>query len=175
MFIYIYIYWNTVKGRQTASTHIIFILFKQNYWTSSQVRQHLLSYYIDKTNMENNCAFANLEDKYTFRLDKMAIASSRWMCRTLPIQGRIARVSFRLHRMYTQLPILSIYVLGLFSIVIIHYIISLRLGFRRHFLCIFILISFQALSRVFWKFKISPPVHSDGYFGMDGLYQIKCR
>ena len=42
MFIYIYIYWNTVKGRQTASTHIIFILFKQNYWISSQVRQHLL-------------------------------------------------------------------------------------------------------------------------------------
>jgi hypothetical protein len=65
--------------------------------------------------MENNCAFANLEDKYTFKLDKMAIA--RWMCRTLPIQGRIARVSFRLHshRMYTQLQILD-----LFSIVIFH-------------------------------------------------------
>ena len=45
-----------------------------------------------KTNMEKDCAFANLEDKYTFKLDKMAIV--RWMCRTLPIQGRIARVSF---------------------------------------------------------------------------------
>ena len=70
--------------------------------------------------MENDCAFANLEDKYTFKLDKMAIV--RWMCRTLLIQGRIARVSFRLHRMYThvtQLPILSIYVLDLFSIVIL--------------------------------------------------------
>jgi hypothetical protein len=77
---------------------------------------YIMSY---KTNMENDCAFANLEDKYTFKLDKMAIASSRWMCRTLPIQGRIARVSFRLHRMYTQLPILSIYVLDLFSIVIL--------------------------------------------------------
>jgi hypothetical protein len=123
----------------------------------NQNKVFLLSYYIDKTNMENDCAFANLEDKYTFRLDKMAIANSRGMCRTLPIQGHIAKVSFRLHRMYTQLPTLSIYVLDLFSIVIIHYIISLRLGFRRHFLCIFILISFQALSRVFWKFKISPP------------------
>jgi hypothetical protein len=123
----------------------------------NQNKVFLLSYYIDKTNMENYCAFANLEDKYTFRLDKMAIANSRGMCRTLPIQGHIAKVSFRLHRMYTQLPTLSIYVLDLFSIVIIHYIISLRLGFRRHFLCIFILISFQALSRVFWKFKISPP------------------
>ena len=73
-----------------------------------------------KTNMEKDCAFANLEDKYTFKLDKMAIV--RWMCRTLHIQGRIARVSFRLHRMYThvtQLPILSIYVLDLFSIVIL--------------------------------------------------------
>ena len=143
---------------------IIFILLKQNYWTSSQVRQHLLSYYIDKANMENYCAFANLEDKYTFRLDKMAIASPRWMCRTLPIQRRIARVSFRLHRMYTQLPILSIYIL----------LVDIRIP-KKLSVCIFILISFQTLSRVFWKFKISHPVHSDGYFGMDGLYQIKCR
>jgi hypothetical protein len=115
---------------------IIFILLKQNYWISSQVRQHLLSYYIDKTNMENDCAFANLEDKYTFRLDKMAIASSRWMCRTLPIQGR----------MYTQLPILSIYVL----------LVENRIP-KKFSVSIFILISFQALFRVFWKLKVSPP------------------
>ena len=33
-------------------------------------------------------------------------------------------------------------------------LISLRLGFRRNFLTIFILISFQGLSKVFWKFKM---------------------
>ena len=42
-------------------------------------------------------------------------------------------------------------------------VVSLRLGFRRNFLSVilylqfFILISFQALSRVFWKFKVGPP------------------
>ena len=79
-------------------------------------------------NMEKDCDFANLEDKYTFKLDKMAIA--RWMCGTLPIQGRIARVSFRLHshRMYTQLQILD-----LFSIVIFrHYsVIDIERNLRR--------------------------------------------
>jgi hypothetical protein len=43
---------------------------------------------------------------------------------------------------------------------------------KKFSVCIFILISFQALSKVFWKFKIwgkfDHPVHSDGYFGMDG-------
>jgi hypothetical protein len=29
-------------------------------------------------------------------------------------------------------------------------------------------LSFQGLSKVFWKFKIWPPAHFDGYFGMDG-------
>jgi hypothetical protein len=85
--------------------------------------------------MEKYCAFANLEDKYTFKLDKMAIA--RWMCRTLPIQGRIARVSFRLglhsHSIYTQLQNLSIYVLDLFSLVIFrHYsVIDIERNLRR--------------------------------------------
>jgi hypothetical protein len=37
------------------------------------------------------------------------------------------------------------------------------------------LISPQLLSKVFWKFQIVPPLHSDAYFGMDNLCQIKCR
>ena len=37
---------------------------------------------------------------------------------------------------------------------------------------IFILISSQALSKVFWKFKIWPPVHSDAYFGLKHIAGI---
>ena len=55
------------------------------------------------------------------------------------------------------------------------FLISLRLDFRRYFLlCNSSLISSQGLSKVFWKFKFWPPVHSDAYFGMDGLCQSKC-
>ena len=47
-------------------------------------------------------------------------------------------------------------------------VISLRLGFRRNFLCIFILISFQGLSKVFWKFlirkEIRMKIHTDRKF-----------
>jgi hypothetical protein len=35
--------------------------------------------------------------------------------------------------------------------------------------------SFTGISKLFWKLKIWPPVHSDAYFVMDGLCQIKCR
>ena len=45
-------------------------------------------------------------------------------------------------------------------------VISLTLGFRKNFLSIYMLISSQALSKVFWKFQIWPLVHSDAYFGI---------
>jgi hypothetical protein len=52
-------------------------------------------------------------------------------------------------------------------------VISVRLDFRRHFLLyISSLISSQVLSKVFWKFKIWLPVHSEANFVMDGLCQI---
>ena len=55
-------------------------------------------------------------------------------------------------------------------------VFSVRLDFRRHFLFyISSLISSQVISKVFWKFKISPPVHSKANFVMDGLCQINWR
>ena len=45
--------------------------------------------------------------------------------------------------------------------------IALILSFQRNVVCISILISSQALLKVFWKFKIWPPVHSDAYIGID--------
>ena len=55
-------------------------------------------------------------------------------------------------------------------------VISVRWDFRRHFLLyISSLISSQVLSKVFWKFIIWPPVHSESNFVMDGLCQINCR
>jgi hypothetical protein len=46
---------------------------------------------------------------------------------------------------------------------------------KKFFICIYILILSLALSKVFRKFKIEPPVHYDAYFGMDGLCHAKCR
>jgi hypothetical protein len=55
-------------------------------------------------------------------------------------------------------------------------VISLRLGFRRNFLSVLHpnLVS-SPIKGILEILNLTPPVHSDGYFGMDGLCQIKCR
>ena len=53
-------------------------------------------------------------------------------------------------------------------------LVEIRLP-KKFSVSISILISSQALSIFFWKFQIWPPVHSDVFSGMDGLFQIRCR
>ena len=56
-------------------------------------------------------------------------------------------------------------------------VISLRLGFRRNFLSVLHpnLVS-SPIQDILEIFNLTPPGgNSDGYFGMDGLCQIKCR
>ena len=46
---------------------------------------------------------------------------------------------------------------------------------KKFLVSFYILISFQGLSKVFWKFKIWPPGAFQWIFWYDGLCQIKCR
>ena len=58
-----------------------------------------------------------------------------------------------------------------------HVVISLRLGFRRNFLSVLHpnLVS-SPIQDILEIFNLTPPGgNSDGYFGIDGLCQIKCR
>ena len=52
-------------------------------------------------------------------------------------------------------------------------LISLRLGFRRNFLSVLHpnLVS-RPIKGILEILNLTPPVHSDGYFGMDGLCNI---